>query len=83
MNDTQKQRKVEASLNHKANIAASLKHRLEVAKTNQDKNLINLLEKEMNQVGLNQSCFSISNKFKEPSNVDGFLLYIFCSNSVV
>lgn len=52
MNDNQKQRKAEASLNHKANIAASLKHRLEVAKMNKDGNLISLLEKEMSQVGL-------------------------------
>jgi hypothetical protein len=52
MNDTQKQRKIEASLNHKANIAASLKHRIEVAKVNKDKNLLSLLEQELNQVGL-------------------------------
>ncbi len=52
MNDNQKQKKAEASQNHKANIAASLKHRMEVAKNNQDKNLINMLEKEMQQVGL-------------------------------
>ena len=52
MNNTLKQRKIEASLNHKANIAASLKHRLEVAKHNNDKNLISLLEQEMQQIGL-------------------------------
>jgi hypothetical protein len=52
MNDNQKQRKAEASLNHKANIAASLKHRMEVAKVNNDKKLISLLEQEMSQVGI-------------------------------
>ncbi len=52
MNDTQKQKKVEASLNHKANIASSLKHRIEVAKSNNDSNLLRLLEQEMNQVAV-------------------------------
>jgi hypothetical protein len=52
MNDNQKQRKAEASLNHKANIAASLKHRMEVAKVNKDSRLLGLLEQEMQQVSL-------------------------------
>lgn len=52
MIDTQKQKKVEASLNHKANIASSLKHRMEVAKSKNDSKLLSLLEQEMNQVGL-------------------------------
>jgi hypothetical protein len=52
MNDTQKQRKQESNLAHKANIAASLKRRLEVARSNNDTSLIALLEQEVHQVGL-------------------------------
>jgi hypothetical protein len=51
MNSTQKQRKQEANLTHQANIAASLKRRLEVARSNNDTSLVALLEQEVNQIG--------------------------------
>ncbi|CAN1208860.1 hypothetical protein TUMEXPCC7403_01465 [Tumidithrix helvetica PCC 7403] len=47
------ERKIEASANHKASIAASLQRRMEVARANNDTQLIGLLEQEMKQVGLN------------------------------
>lgn len=48
------QRKAEAAANHKANLSASIKRRMEVARTNNDAGLLNVLEQEMKQLGLNQ-----------------------------
>ncbi|MEI6332072.1 MAG: hypothetical protein WCP16_22765 [Pseudanabaena sp. ELA645] len=47
------QRKAEAAANHKANLSASVKRRMEVARSNNDANLLNVLEQEMKQLGLN------------------------------
>ena len=47
------QRKAEANANHKANLSASLKRRMEVARANHDAGLLNILEQEMKQLGLN------------------------------
>ena len=46
------QRKAEAVVNHKQNLSASLRHRMEVARSNNDTNLLNILEQEMKQLGL-------------------------------
>jgi hypothetical protein len=46
------QRKAEADANHKANLTALVKRRMEVARTNNDANLVNVLEQEMKQMGL-------------------------------
>ena len=46
------QRKVEAAANHKANLEALVKRRMEVARANNDTNLLNVLEQEMKQMGL-------------------------------
>ncbi len=48
-------RKIEADANHQASISASLTHRLEVARANNDTQLINLLNEEMKQVGLSNN----------------------------
>jgi hypothetical protein len=47
------QRKAEAAANHKANLSASVKHRMEVARANNDAGLLNVLEQEMKLLGLN------------------------------
>ncbi|NMF57295.1 hypothetical protein [Pseudanabaena yagii] len=47
------QRKAEAAANHKANLSASIKRRMEVARSNNDTSLLNILEQEMRQLGLN------------------------------
>ena len=47
------QRKAEAAANHKANLSASLKRRMVVARANNDAGLLNVLEQEMKQLGLN------------------------------
>jgi hypothetical protein len=47
------QKKAEAAANHKANLAASIKRRMEVARNNNDTGLVNVLEQEMKQLGLN------------------------------
>ena len=44
------QRKAEADANHKANLSASLKRRMEVARSNNDAGLLNVLEQEMKQL---------------------------------
>ncbi len=49
------QRKAEAAANHKANLSASVKRRMEVARANNDAGLLNVLEQEMKQLGLNQT----------------------------
>lgn len=46
------EKKLEAQANHQASITASLQHRLEVARSNNDTRLIGLLEQEMKQVGV-------------------------------
>lgn len=46
------ERKVEASANHKANLAASLRRRMEAARSSNNANLMNVLEQEMKQLGL-------------------------------
>ena len=46
------QRKAEASANHKANLSASVKRRMEIARSNNDAGLLNILEQEMKQLGL-------------------------------
>ncbi len=46
------QRKAEAIANHKANLSVSVKRRMEVARSNNDVNLLNILEQEMKQLGL-------------------------------
>jgi hypothetical protein len=43
-------RKAEAAANHKANLFASVKRRMEVARINNDANLLTVLEKEMKQL---------------------------------
>ncbi len=45
-------RKVQASANHKANLAHSLRRRLEAARSKNNTDLISLLEKEMRDLGL-------------------------------
>lgn len=47
------QKKAEAAANHKANLSASVKRRMEVARNNNDVGLLNVLEQEMKQLGLN------------------------------
>jgi hypothetical protein len=47
------QRKAEADANHKVNLSASVRRRIEVARSNNDANLLNVLEQEMKQLGLN------------------------------
>ena len=47
------ERKAEAAANHKENLSASLKRRMEVARSNNDASLLNILEQEMKQLGLN------------------------------
>jgi hypothetical protein len=47
------QRKAEAAANHKANLSALVKRRMEVARANNDAGLLNVLEQEMKQLGLN------------------------------
>jgi hypothetical protein len=47
------QRKAEATANHKANLSASVKRRMEVARMNNDTRLLSVLEDEMKQLGLN------------------------------
>ncbi len=47
------QRKAEAAANHKAALAESVKRRMEAARANNDAQLLGLLEKEMQQLGLN------------------------------
>lgn len=39
--------------NHKANLAASINHRLEVARSENNDSLVNMLEREKRQLGLN------------------------------
>lgn len=46
------QRKAEAAANHKESLSASIKRRMEVARSNNDANLLNILEQEMKQLGL-------------------------------
>jgi len=46
------QRKAEAAANHKANLTALVKRRMEVARSNNDANLLNVLEQEMKQLSL-------------------------------
>lgn len=46
------QRKAEAAANHKANLTALVKRRMEVARSNNDANLLNILEQEMQQLSL-------------------------------
>ncbi len=47
------QRKAEAAANHKANLSTLIKRRMEVARSNNDASLLNILEQEMKQLGLN------------------------------
>lgn len=46
------ERKLEAAANHQASIAASLKHRLDVARANDDSRLVEALEREVRQAGV-------------------------------
>jgi hypothetical protein len=46
------ERKQEAAANHQASIAASLKHRIEVARAGNDTRLVEQLEKEIRQSGV-------------------------------
>ncbi len=50
MNKNEKQ--AQAHVTHKANMAASLRHRMEVARANNDAQLLAQLEREMQVLGL-------------------------------
>ncbi|WP_437126747.1 arginine synthesis PII-interacting regulator PirA [Planktothrix tepida] len=50
MNKNSRRNSVKLSDVHRANIQKRLEHRLEVARTNGDENLIRLLEAEMRQI---------------------------------
>jgi plasmid maintenance system killer protein len=45
--------KKEATANHKANMASSLKRRLEAARASNNSQLVEVLQSEMKQLGLN------------------------------
>jgi hypothetical protein len=49
MND---QRKLQAVLNHRNNMASSLQHRMAVARAKNDQQLLSILEQEQRQLGL-------------------------------
>lgn len=46
------ERKNEANANHKANLAYSMRRRLEAARSQNNKDLITILEREMQDLGL-------------------------------
>ncbi len=46
------ERKKQVVANHKANLAYSMRRRLEVARAKQNNELISLLEREMQELGL-------------------------------
>ncbi|NJK35907.1 MAG: hypothetical protein HC919_13750 [Oscillatoriales cyanobacterium SM2_2_1] len=46
-------KKSDAVVTHKNNLAASIKRRMEVARANNDDRLLELLQKEQRQLGLN------------------------------
>jgi hypothetical protein len=45
-------KKAEAVVTHRNNLAASIKRRMEVARANNDTRLLEMLHKEQNQLGL-------------------------------
>jgi hypothetical protein len=49
-------KRAEAVVNHRLNMANSLKHRMEVARAKNDSHLLSLLEQEMRQLGLTEYC---------------------------